>query len=65
MIEITRAWIDTLLKNLNCDDIAFTLEPKRYYLTISFDKPVRDTKPWNNNYFEAAHILLCKCSARN
>ncbi len=58
MIETTRAWIDTLLKNLNRDDIAFTLEPKRYYLTISFDKPVRDTKPMEQQLFRSCAYLI-------
>ena len=58
MIETTRAWIDTLLKNLNRDDITFTLEPKRYYLTISFDKPVRDTKPMEQQLFRSCAYLI-------
>jgi hypothetical protein len=58
MIEITRVWIDTLLKNMNCSDIAFTLEPKRYYLTVSFDKPVRDTKPLEQQLFRSCAYLI-------
>lgn len=58
MIEITRVWIDTLLKNLKCDDITFTLEPKRYYLTISFSRPVRDTKALEQQLFRSCAYLI-------
>ncbi len=58
MVEITRAWIDTLVKNLNCGDISFTLEPKRYYLTVSFDKPVRETKALEQQLFRSCAYLI-------
>jgi hypothetical protein len=58
MVDITKTWVDTLLKNLNCGDITFTLEPKRYYLTISFDKPVRDTKSLEQQLFRSCAYLI-------
>lgn len=57
MIDITRTWIDTLLKNLNCN-ATFTLEAKRYYLTVSFDKPVRETKTLEQQLFRSCAYLI-------
>lgn len=58
MISTTRAWVETLLKNMNCSDIAFNLEPKRYYLTITFDKPVRQTKALEQQLFRSCAYLI-------
>lgn len=58
MIEVTHAWIDTLLKNMQCGDITFKLEPKRYYLTIAFDKPVRETKALEQQLFRSCAYLI-------
>jgi|GEM_PF-557562 predicted RNA-binding protein Jag len=58
MIATTHAWIETLLKNMDCGDISFTLEPKRYYLTITFDKPVRATKALEQQLFRSCAYLI-------
>lgn len=57
MIATTREWIETLLKNLNCD-AHFTLEAKRYYLTIAFDKSVRETKGMEQQLFRSCAYLI-------
>lgn len=57
MIDTTRTWIETLLKNLDCN-ASFTLEPKRYYLTIAFDKPIRDTKSLEQQLFRSCAYLI-------
>jgi predicted RNA-binding protein Jag len=58
MISTTRAWVETLLKNMNCSDITFNLEPKRYYLTITFDKPVCPTKALEQQLFRGSAYLI-------
>lgn len=58
MINATQAWIETLLKNMNSSDISFTLEPKRYYLSISFNKPVRSTKALEQQLFRSCAYLI-------
>lgn len=59
MIESTRSWLNTLLANLACQNVQFQLEPKRYYLTVSFDKPVRETKEKEQLLFRScAYIIM-------
>ena len=58
MIATTRTWMETLLKDMNCSDITFNLEPKRYYLTINFDKQVRQTKGLEQQFFRSCAYLI-------
>jgi hypothetical protein len=43
---------------MNCSDISFNLEPKRYYLTITFDKAVRPTKALEQQLFRSCAYLI-------
>lgn len=65
MIDIARSWLSNFLEVIDKKSISFDMDPKRYYLLINFNTPLRTDKQQEQTLFRgASHIIMNVLRAR-